>query len=320
MADLEAAFAEHRRFLWSLSYRMTGSAADADDVVQDTFVRAMQHPPQRTDVPLRPWLVKVALNLSRDLLRKRKRRDYVGPWLPSPVETGRGFEPSRVNGDETAPPSHEPAVDGGRTLEGRYDLLESVSFAFLLALERLTPGERAVLLLRDVFDYSVKETADALDRSEASVKTTHHRARRAMTAYNGVRQPPTRARQAAAGAALQQFLERLGAHDVAGIEALLAADVRATTDGGGQFRSALRPIVGREKVMRFFLSIVDFTRDADVRVGRFNASPGVVVDLRAMAKDRLAPRTVMTIDLDANGRIVSIYVVSATHKLTAIST
>ena len=252
--------------------------------------------------------MKVALNLSRDLLRKRKRREYVGPWLPSPIETG----------DETAPPSHEPAVDGAGTLEGRYDLLESVSFAFLLALETLTPTQRAVLLLRDVFDYSVRETADALDLTEANVKTTHHRARKAMETYHRGRQPPTRARQAAAGRALQQFLERLAAHDVAGIEALLAADVRTTTDGGGEFRSALRTIVGRDKVMRFYLSIVDLTRDAAVRASLFNGSPGVLVEMRSLPKERLAPRTVMTLDLDAAGRISHIYVVSATLKLTAV--
>ncbi|HEV3142185.1 MAG TPA: sigma-70 family RNA polymerase sigma factor, partial [Vicinamibacterales bacterium] len=106
--NLEALYAEHRQFLWGVSYRMTGSAADADDVVQDTFVRAMQRPPRRTEDPLRPWLVKVALNLSRDLLRRRRRREYVGPWLPSPIDTG----------DEAAPPSHEPAVDGTLTTEG----------------------------------------------------------------------------------------------------------------------------------------------------------------------------------------------------------
>jgi len=305
--DLEAAFAEHRRFLWSLCYRMTGSAADADDVVQDTFVRAMQHPPRRVDDPLRPWLVKVALNLARDLLRKRRRREYVGPWLPSPIETA-----------DEAPPSHEPVVAGELTTEGRFDLLESVSFAFLLALEKLTPTQRAVLLLRDVFDYSVKETAAALDRSEANVKTTHHRARAAMDAYHQTRIAPTPSRRTAAGQALQQFLERLAAHDVAGIEALLAADVRATTDGGGEFRSALRTIVGRDKVMRFFLSIVAFTRDSHVRFARFNAGPGVVVDLRTMPKERLAPRTVMTMNLNADGRIANIYVVSATRKLTAV--
>ncbi|HEY9231828.1 MAG TPA: sigma-70 family RNA polymerase sigma factor, partial [Blastocatellia bacterium] len=76
-----------RRLLWGLCYRMTGNAADADDLVQETFVRALEHPPRRTDEPLRPWLVRVALNLSRDLLRRRRRRDYTGPWLPSPVPT-----------------------------------------------------------------------------------------------------------------------------------------------------------------------------------------------------------------------------------------
>ena len=80
-------YAEHGSFLWGLSYRMVGSAADAEDVVHDTFVRAMEHPPRRTDEPLRPWLVTVALNLARDVLRRRKRQSYVGPWLPSPIET-----------------------------------------------------------------------------------------------------------------------------------------------------------------------------------------------------------------------------------------
>jgi RNA polymerase sigma-70 factor (ECF subfamily) len=317
-SNVESLYAEHRSFLWGLCYRMTGNAADADDVVQDTFVRAMQRPPRRTDDSLRPWLVTVALNLSRDLLRRRRRRDYVGPWLPSPIDTS-GEEPGRRSLGKGGPPSHEPSIDGRTTTEGRYDLLESVSFAFLLALETLTPTQRAVLLLRDVFDYSVKETAEALDVSEANVKTTHHRARNAMAAYNRTRQRPTRARQAAAGRALQQFLERLAAHDVAGIEALLAADVRTLTDGGGEFRSALRPIVGRDKVSRFFLSIVDIAREVAIHPCVVNGSPGVVVESREARKDRVAPRTVVTVDVDASGQITHIYAVSATQKLSAIS-
>ena len=140
-----------RRFLIGLCYRMTGSAADAEDVVQETFARALERPPARTDAPWRPWLVRVALNLAKDELRRRKRRGYKGPWLPEPIEDSEWIEPS-----------HEP-----QSTAGRYELLESVSFAFLLALEALSPAQRAVLLLRDVFEYTGAETAEALDLSEA---------------------------------------------------------------------------------------------------------------------------------------------------------
>ena len=302
IADL---FAEHRRFLWGLSYRMLGSAADADDVVQDTFVRALEHPPQRTDEPVRPWLVKVALNLSRDHLRRRRRRDYVGPWLPSPIDTG----------EESSPPSHEPAVDGARTLEGRYDLLESVSFAFLLALEALTPTQRAVLLLRDVFDYSVKETADALDLTESNVKTSHHRARNAMDEYERRRLIPTSEVQEAARTALVTFMRKLRDHDVSGIEAMLADDVKTTTDGGGEFRAALRTIVGRDKVTRFYLAVAE--TNVLVRPLQVNGMPALVFDV-PVPHEHQAPRYVVTAAMDRDGKISAIYVVSATRKLSAI--
>jgi RNA polymerase sigma-70 factor, ECF subfamily len=300
-------FDEHRRFLWGLSYRMTGNAADADDVVQDTFVRAIEHPPQRTDEPLRPWLVKVALNLSRDVLRRRKRREYVGPWLPTPIDTG----------DEAAPPSHEPVVDGHETLEHRYDLLESASLAFLVALEQLTPRQRGVLLLRDVFDYSVRETANALDLSEPNVKTTHHRARQAMAAYDARRHVPTSAVQETARQALVRFLERLQANDVAGVEALLAEDAKTTTDGGGEFRSALRTIEGREKVARFYLAVSSIGQGHAVRLVMLNGLPAVVIDT-AIVPERVARRSVVQADVDAAGLITHIYVVSATSKLTGL--
>ena len=300
-------FDEHRRFLWGVGYRMTGSAADADDIVQDTFVRAMEHPPKRTGEPLRPWLVKVALNLSRDVLRRRKRRDYVGPWLPTPVDTS----------GEPAPPSHEPTVDGRETLEGRYDLLESVSMAFLVALEQLTPRQRAVLLLRDVFDYSVKETCEALDLSEPNVKTTHHRARHVMSAYDRQRLRRSSSVQNSNRAALFQFLQRLEANDVAGLEALLAEDVKTTTDGGGEFRSALRTIVGRDKVARFYLAIATIGQGHRTRVVTLNGLPAVVIDTEVVPP-RVAPRSVIQVDVDDAGLIRHIYVVSATDKLRAL--
>src|SRR5687767_12106876 len=145
MTELSSVFTAHQRDLWALLYRMTGSVADADDLLQETFARAIERPPPRLDLPMKPWLARVALNLARDHLRARRRVQYYGPWLPMPLETT----------EETSPPSFDPGP------EWRYDLLESVSFAFLLALEALTPSQRAVLLLRDVFDYSVRETAEA---------------------------------------------------------------------------------------------------------------------------------------------------------------
>jgi RNA polymerase sigma-70 factor, ECF subfamily len=304
---VEDLYAEHQRFLWSLCYRMLGSAADAEDVVQDTFLRAIERPPQRTDLPVRPWLVRVALNRSRDLLRRRRRRDYVGPWLPSPIDTS----------DDASPPAHEPVVDGVRALEGRYDLVESVSMAFLLALEALTPNQRAVLLLRDVFDYSVKETADALDMSQANVKTTHHRARAAMQAYEGQRMIPTSSAQGAAREALTTFLRCLEHHDVRCIEALLAENVRTMTDGGGEFQAALRPIIGRDKVTRFYMAVAETGPDLQVQFPMLNGMPGVVVTVPS-ATGRRAPRIAVTIDLDRDGRISRIYAVSATRKLTAL--
>ena len=303
---LEQAFAEERRFLWSLSYRMTGNAADADEIVQDTFVRAIERPPRRADQPLRPWLLKVAVNLSRDLLRRRRRREYVGPWLPSPIDS-----------DAEAPPSHEPALEDGRTLEDRYDLLESVSFAFLLAIERLTPTQRAVLILRDVFDYSVQEAADALDLSEANIKTTHHRARAAMAANDSSRRPRTPAVQQETRGVLTRFLQCLEENDVAGVEALLADDVRTLTDGGGEFRAALRPIVGRDKVARFYLSIAQIGRGIHARVLTLNGLPAVLFDID-IVPDHVASRTVLQVELNADGKIGRIYVISATRKLTAL--
>src|SRR6185369_1793492 len=121
-------FETNRGFLWGLCYRMTGNSADADDIVQETFVRTLKSPPPRTDEPLRPWLVRVAINLSRDYLRRRKKQDYVGTWLPSPIPT-----------EEEPLGSYEPEANPDESPAARYDMIESVTFAYLLALEALTP-------------------------------------------------------------------------------------------------------------------------------------------------------------------------------------
>jgi len=303
------AFKADERFLWALCYRMTGCAADADDLVQETFVRVMEQPPPRTDTPLRPWLVRVSLNLGRDLLRRRKRRAYVGPWLPSPIDTG----------DEESPPSHEAILDGALTTEGRYDLLESVSFAFLLALEALTPQQRAVLLLMDVFDYSVRDTAAALGISAANVKTTHHRARRAMLAYDRERRPPTRDLQEQTRAALGRFVTALAAQDVAAVEALLAESVRAESDGAGEFFAARVPLIGPQRVARFHWNITQRRLGgAHLQVRMINGLPALVGTLED-GKPGEPSRLVTRCEVDADGRIVRIYSVLATRKLTAVS-
>lgn len=305
----EDIFKAHERFLWGLCYRLTGNAADADDIVQETFIRAMKSPPARTDEPWRPWLVRVAMNLGRDLLRQRKRRGYEGQWLPSPIETG----------DDFVPPSYEPMSDEEGNPAARYDLMESVSFAFLLALEALTPAQRAVLLLRDVFDYSVQETAEALGMSEANVKTTHHRARRAMQDYDHQRQPLTRTLQARTLQAMQKFLHCLYSHDVAGAAALLAEDVRHVSDAGGEFHAARVPVVGRDKVMLFLTNTV-------LRRGRvaplfewreMNGGPALIVE-QPQADKSLANRWVTICELNEQGQIKTINNVLATRKLSRV--
>ena len=303
-ADL---FSEHQRFLWGLSYHLTGSAADADDIFQETFVRAMERPPKRTQDTLRPWLVRVAMNLGRDLPRRPRRTPYKGPWLPSPIETSEDIDP----------PSHE-LIAHDLSTEGRYELLESVSFAFLLALEALTPQQRAVLLLRDVFDYSVRETSEALDMREPNVKTTLHRARRAMRTYDNNRCIPTRDIQDRTRNALEQFLTGLANQDTSAIETLLSQDVQIVSDGAGEFFAARVPIIGRERVMRFYLNTS--SRRNGIIKAEFRGINGLPALVAEFAQDRPGqpPRTVLQCELNADGKITQLHATVATQKLTAI--
>ncbi|WP_257459323.1 sigma-70 family RNA polymerase sigma factor [Archangium lipolyticum] len=300
---LERAARENEKFLWGLCYRMTGVAADADELVQETYARALTKQPARPE-ELRPWLTRVALNLARDRLRRRKREGYEGPWLPSPVETG-----------EEAVPSVEAELPGGGTTEGRYELLESVSFAFLLALEALTPRQRAVLLLRDVFDYSVKEVGESLGMSETNVKVTHHRAREAMETYDRGRCVPTRELQERTRGALMGFLGALATGDVAAAEALLAEPVRALSDGGGEFYAAKVPVVGVRRVALLYRRLMELRGPADaVELRMFNGLPAVVAEWRN-CEPRNAARIVMRVETGPDGRITEVHSVLASRKL-----
>ena len=295
----ETSFRSHERYLWALCYRMTGDAADADDLVQETFARAIERPPPDQN-ELRPWLVRVALNLGRDLYRQRQRHGYTGAWLPSPV------------------PDEEALIHEPPGTEGRYELLESVSLAFLLALEALKPNERAVLILRDVFDYSVRETAEALGLSEANVKTTHLRARRTMAEYDETRVPLSAERDQQIELKLAEFLGCLAAQDVEGIASLLASDVRTRTDGGGVYRAALRVVRGRDKVARFYLRLAAKVEgEMQARLQRYNGAPAVVVQVSS-PKRREAPLFVLSAEVSGDGRISELSIVLAPRKLAHV--
>ncbi len=303
-ADLSQAFAENRRFLFGLCYRMTGSAADAEDLVQETFARALASPPARADEPWRPWLVRVAVNLSRDELRRRKRRAYKGPWLPEPLEDGALI-------DAASEPAHEP-----RETTGRYELVESVSYAFLLALEALTPAQRAVLLLRDVLEYTAAEAAEALGLSEPNARVLHHRARKAMAAYDARRNPPTRADASRHLEVMTRFLRCMGTQDVAGMESLLAEDVVTLNDTNGRYPAAGVPVVGANKVARFHAGIANLrARMPRVEVRWLNGVPAAVCHYDPPVTDRFAPAFVTLAELDANGLIRRIYSVLAPAKI-----
>jgi RNA polymerase sigma-70 factor (ECF subfamily) len=300
LADLE----EHRGFLRALAYRMTGTVGDADDVVQEAFARTLAHPPADLARPLRPWLVRVTMNIARDQLRRRRRQGYVGPWLPGVVDDA-GLDVD---------------VQGALAVESteeRYSRRESVTFAFLLALELLTPLQRAVLVLREVFDFSGRETAAALGISEDNVKTTLSRAKKAVRAYDDVR--VLEDRSAAEGEALQKFVMALASDDVDGVLAILREDVVGWSDGGGVFHAAKIALRGREKVMTVYRNLTRLGgADVDVAFVVVNGSPGLLISPRGERHVAIAPRTLMRVDVDDDGRIRALYSVLAPSKLLGL--
>lgn len=300
-------FSEHKQFLWGLCYRMTGNAADAEDIVQDTFVRALEKPPANTRAPWRPWLAKVAINLSRDRLRRRRRQHYFGPWLPSPV----------LSDDHDERPV-EPTTASEHSPVARYDLMESITLAFLLALEALTPAQRAVLLLRDVFDYSTVETAETLDMSESNVKVTLHRARQIMEAYDKNRVFQLSKRTKELQVTLQRFLYSLAAGDVERLEQMLAADVVLVSDGGGEINALAEPVYGRDKVLRLVEKLYEAYREVtSTSVQIVNGEPAILIH-RSQVKSGHASFFTMHCELNENSEMQRLHFVFAPSKLIAL--
>ncbi len=312
---IEAAFRSGERRIWGLCYRMTGVAADADELVQETFVRALESGRGLLGPDLERWLVRVATNLSLDRLRRRRRRRYIGPWLPSPVETAqlrRGSYQDEAGCDAVSPVSD--ALEGAAE---RLERIEQVSYAFLVALEALTPRARAALLLTDVLDYPAAEVARILDTSEGNVRVLRHRARRALEVVGSalVASPDVRERQQAA---LERLLRCMVQQDAAGMEALLAEDVRSITDSGGRYTALQEPLAGRKAVVRFHLQTA--RRRAPISHTEFrwiNGAAALVVVTKPL-RAQMAPRLVLRCEVDAEGRIRELHTILNPQKLTAV--
>ena len=286
---------------------MTGVAAEADDLVQEAFVRAVETRIPMRGADLERWLLRVATNLCIDALRRRKRRHYVGPWLPSPVETMAAHDDDAddaTRADET-------------TAEAKLERAEAVSYALLVALEALSPRARAVLLLIDVFDRSAVDVAAILGTSEGNVRVLHHRARRTLEAFDvaSATSAVVRDRQREA---LQKLMVCMMQQDAAGMEVLLADDVRSITDGGGRYTALREPLVGKPAVIRFHLETA--RRRAPISTTELRTVNGVaalVVTTRPL-RPQMAPRLVLRCEVDAAGRIREIQTVLAPGKLTAV--
>lgn len=296
---IEPLYREHASTVRALAYRMTGSVADAEEIAQETFARALDPPPGT--VLERNWLLAVAANLARDRLRRRKRAAYVGPWLPEAMEA------------EADPGMADP--------ERRYGLRESASFAFLLALEPLTSRQRAVLLLRDVFDLSVEETALTLRMGVGAVRVMHHRARVALAGYDEQRSVGTRERLGLVRGALERLAAAVASGDPAQVETVLAEQATLHADGAGRFGAVRQIIRGAKAISRLALFGAQRLSGYPTRQSLWenvNGAPAMVVDSQPPPEVDVAPRVVLTCDVDAAGRITALYVLVAPEKVSRL--
>jgi len=230
--------APHRGRLLGLAYRMLGSRSDAEDVVQDAYLRFAG---ARDVHNAEAFLVTIVTRLCLDRLKsaRAQREVYVGPWLPEPVFDAEGL-----------------------SADAATELADDLSFALLLALDRLSPLERAAFLLHDVFDTPFPEIAAMLDRTEASCRQLASRARRAVRDDR----PAPAATPDSHARLLQAFGEAVASGDVARLAELLRADAVALTDGGGRKTAARNPIVGADKIARFFIGLAAKNAGHEIRV------------------------------------------------------
>lgn len=278
----DEAFEEHRPLLFSIAYRMLGSVMDAEDVVQEAFVRWRRAGEARSP---KAYLTSVVTRLCIDYLRsaRARREEYAGPWLPEPI---------------TAEPAADPAV-----------LDETLSMAFLVLLESLSPVERAVFLLREVFDYEYAEISEIVGKSEANCRQILRRARQSVAARRPRFDPaPERGERL-----VRQFVEACMSGDMEGLLRMMSEEITLWTDGGGRVRAARNPIYGSDKVARFLLGVIpEAPEGVEIRLARVNGQPGLI---SYYADGR--PQGAATFDI-SGGRISAIRLVVNPEKLRSI--
>jgi RNA polymerase sigma-70 factor (ECF subfamily) len=278
-----ATFQTHRGRLMGLAYRMLGSRAEAEDIVQEAYVRWHQADHGRIESP-EAWLVTATTRLAIDRLRRLKteRDAYVGPWLPEPIVT------------HTPPPDHH------------LDLAADLSIAFLTLLERLAPEERAAFLLHDVFDVGYSEIAAVLDRSEAACRQVTHRARERVRGDRKRFDVP----ESAKADLLKQFLTAMEARDEAALLALFAPDATWMADGGGKTAAAPRPIVGADRIAKLVVGLREkfWAVDRQIEIATVNGETGLCI--------RDGNRLTATMSIATDGeRILAVYAVVNPDKL-----
>ena len=279
-------FERYRSLLFSIAYRMLGSVADAEDVVQDAYLRWQRAPETEVRSP-RSYLSAVITRLSIDRLRSAQvwREEYVGPWLPEPLLSDRSDEPADPVG-----------------------LDESLSMAFLVLLENLNAVERAVFLLREVFDYDYEEISTIVGKSEENCRQIASRARRSVAA----RRPRFERSPEQEKRLTEQFLEACVSGDMEGLVGLLSEDVTLWSDGGGKVAAATYPIHGPERVARFLLGVLRTVPPGFfARPARINGGPGIVGYVEGR------PTSVVALEV-ADGRLIGVRIVVNPEKLQAI--
>jgi RNA polymerase sigma-70 factor (ECF subfamily) len=285
MAAADVTTQELRPLLFSLAYRMVGVVGEAEDLVQEAFLR-LHRAGDRVAAP-KAFLTTVVTRLALDHLRSaRVRREaYVGPWLPEPLVR------------DTAPGPAERVEDD-----------ETLSLAFLTLLERLSPVERAVYVLHELFGYGHDEIAEVVGKSSANSRQILSRARRHVEQGRSRFEPSRQEREAL----LQRFLEASRAGDVAGLVELLAADAVHYADSGGKARATRRPIHGAAKIARLWAKLGEDVDAYDLRAADVNGQPGIVA---TDADGRVAAVVTLAI---ADGRVASVWAVVNPDKLSRV--